>query len=105
MRNSDFVSFVLGPTAGSENQDTLRLWRKAEAAWRRSPLSGLDHVQLATEILGKSVALLPRSLAPTLQSAFVEAATQFLAREEIGTLEVDWGAVNSDPVAAVQFRQ
>jgi Type IV secretion-system coupling protein DNA-binding domain len=103
VRNSDLTSFVLGPSTGREFRETVRAWRRVEAAYRRSHLASVSLAALATACVEDALsdgAPLPSAVAESLRSV----AEQLLVLEEIGPIQIDWDECRHDPVALVRFR-
>lgn len=103
MLKTNFASFLFGPTRPRELQETVRAWRRSERDWSRSPLAGADVERLAKTIASEVVA--EQHLAPAIREAAVDAIRAFLVLEDIGELEVEWSAIDADPIEAAHLRQ
>lgn len=105
MLTSNLTSRLFGGTRRRETRETVQGFRETEALWRRSSLAGQDVAALAQSLADEILPPAEAMSSPRVREACTEVIRALLLWEDIGDVDIDWGAVDADPAAGVAVRQ
>lgn len=101
---TNLKNLFLGSGLSRELRETREAWDQTQAYWAKSRLAECTSTELAVEILKDAVRENGRLPVDPVLSALLEAVSRLLDAESIGELEVRWHVIESDVVAAKDFR-
>lgn len=89
----------------AELRETRRLWTDTEALWRSSPLGQSDPYDIAMDLVKELIERDEPSPSTPVLIGLHDLFWSLLRAEDIGTLDPNWDAIETDARAAVEVRE
>lgn len=104
MEWGNLTNWLSGGGRDRELNQTREAYNEVEAAWRSSPLAGLDEDETDVELVREAMRRLDRNPAPPILGGWCVVVANLLRQEEITAMTPHWDAIDRDVEVAINFR-